>query len=111
MTLLKGINPKKFLRVWKKKKSLQLKKSFSIQNYLSPRGNFINYGYGKIQGLKLQLRRTSGSVNRSVVYLGKNTKYKIISLNENEQFSANHEKSHEIKTVLLRKILNTNISV
>ena len=34
----------------------------------------------------------------------------MISFNENELFSANHEKTNEIKSVLMGKIFNTNIS-
>ena len=64
----------------------------------------------KIQGLELKFRKTSGSITGWFFYHSSSTKHKIISFNENELFSGDHEKTHEIKTVLFGKIFNTNIS-
>lgn len=88
----------------------QPKNSFSFQDYFFLNNNFINPGQGKIKGLEVQFRKAYGVITGWISYHKSSTKYIIADFNKNKQFSADHEKNHEIKTVLLGRVFNTNIS-
>ena len=92
------------------KKFFQLKRSFSIQDYLSYDDEIIDPGNGKTNGLEIQLRKKYGLVSGWVSYHNSSVKYKISEFNEDEFFSADHDKNHELKTVVLGKFFNTDIS-
>ena len=92
------------------KKFFQLKRSFSIQDYLSYNDEIIDPGNGKTNGLEIQLRKKYGLVSGWVSYHNSSVKYKISEFNEDEFFSADHDKNHELKTVVLGKFFNTDIS-
>ncbi len=88
----------------------QSKWPFSIEDYLSVNNEIINPGYGKIGGLEIQFRKKSGLLTGWVSYHNSNTKYQILNFNEGNLFFADYDKNHEIKTVILGKIFNTNLS-
>ncbi len=85
--------------------------SFSFEDYLSYNNEVLNPGNGKIDGLEIQFRKKSGMITGWISYHNSNTKYQILNFNEGKLFSADHEKNHELKTVILGKIFNTNLSV
>ena len=88
----------------------QPKWSFSFEDFLSPNNEIINPGYGKIGGLEIQFRVKSGMITGWISYHNSNTKYQISNFNKSKIFSADHDKNHELKTVMLGKIFNTNLS-
>ncbi|MFL3007082.1 MAG: TonB-dependent receptor [Candidatus Neomarinimicrobiota bacterium] len=88
----------------------QSKWSFSFEDYLSFNNEIINPGYGKIRGLEIQFRKKSGMITGWISYHNSNAKYQILNFNEGNLFFADHNKNHEIKTVVLGKIFNANLS-
>ena len=84
--------------------------SFSIEDYLTYSNKIVNPGYGKIRGLEIQFRKKSGKITGWVSYHNNNTKYQILDFNEGKMFFADYDKSHELKTVILGNIFNTNLS-
>ena len=84
--------------------------SFSFEDYLSYNNEIIDPGYGKIGGLEIQFRKKSGIITGWVSYHNSNTKYQILNFNKGNLFFADHDKNHELKTVILGKIFNANLS-
>ena len=88
----------------------QPKWSFSFEDFLAPDNEVINPGYGEIGGLEIQFRVKSGMITGWISYHNSNTRYQISNFNKSKIFSADHDKNHELKTVMLGKIFNTNLS-
>ena len=84
--------------------------SFSFEDYLSYNNEIIDPGYGRIEGLEIQFRKKSGMITGWISYHNSNTKYQLSDFNQGKLFFADHDKNHELKTIILGEIFNTNLS-
>ena len=84
--------------------------SLAPQDYLSSSINIIDPGSGKSRGIELLLRKKTGKVNGWVTYHHNQTKYFTPNYNNNKKYLADHDKTHEFKSVIIINFLNFDFS-
>tara|TARA_Y100001970_G_C14251907_1_gene872464 strand:+ start:1369 stop:4008 length:2640 start_codon:yes stop_codon:yes gene_type:complete len=84
--------------------------SLAPQDYLSSSINFIDPGSGKSRGIELLLRKKTGKINGWVTYHHNQTKYFTPNYNNNKEYLADHDKTHEFKSVIIANFLKLNFS-
>ena len=70
----------------------------------------IDIGTGTKQGLELLIRKKLGLISGWASYHINKTIYDFPNLNNGEVFLANHDKTHELKIVLLTRIMNFDLA-
>ena len=83
----------------------------SYQNYLSSFNMSIADGTGNVKGIETLLRKKTGQINGWMAYLFNQTKYYTPQYNNNKQYFANHDKTHEFKSVAITTLFNLNFSI
>ena len=69
-----------------------------------------NEGKEKSDGIELLLRRKNKSINGWISYHFNKTNYSFNNINNGKFYKADHDFTHELKTVLITSILNWNLT-
>ena len=69
-----------------------------------------NEGKEKSDGIELLLRRKNKSINGWISYHYNKTNYSFNNINNGKFYKADHDFTHELKTVLITSILNWNLT-
>ena len=70
----------------------------------------IILGSGEKNGIEFIIRKKNGAIRGWVSYHFNQTEYKFPYFNNGQSFLANHDKSHELKTVAIARIWNIDIT-
>ena len=70
----------------------------------------LNQGTGKTKGIEILFRKRRGLLTGWVSYQRNNTLYTFQSLNEGKSFLSDHDKTHELKTVIMTTFAGFNLT-
>lgn len=73
--------------------------------------NEISIGSGISNGFEVILRKKTGSITGWVAYHYNKVKNRFSEINNGDEFLADQNKSHEIKTIAITKLWNLNMSI
>lgn len=92
------------------KNLFQFDDSFDLYNNEINFDTNVSIGAGEKRGLEFILRKKHGSVLGWVSYHLNKTEYDFPDLNNGNKYLANHDKTHELKTVLITRIWNMDLT-